>query len=563
MFIREKKSKDKSLIQIVENRRVGKTTKQRVLRHVGTGRTPEEIINLKQIAAVIKSQLEQVAIEQTKASLPRFATKVGDIMPDYTDTVAIAHLQERARHILGIQDVYGYLYDRLGFTNLFTRPNQREASAKILRDIVLARIAHPTSKRASADWLSKAFGHAINVDHIYQMMDKIDKPFIERIQQRALHETLKLTGGKLRVLFYDATTLYFESFIEDELKQNGYSKDMKFNQSQVLLALFVTDLGLPVGYELFPGSTFEGHTLIPVLEKLKERYQLNDVVFVADQGLFSQDNLASLEEKGYKYIVGARIKNVSDALKEQILNVDHYKSTSVPFASEKAKEQKDEAQRIATFDCKKGRQMVVHYSPRRARKDAHDRNKAIETLHKKVAKSKDPKSLLNNYGYKKFLEVDGEASIVINEAKIEEAARWDGLLGVVTNLQDHSAEQLFVYYRSLWQIEESFRINKHDLKMRPIYHFKPQRVEAHIAISFIAFVCVRYLEHLVATMSSKKLSPEVIRQSLLEVQASVIEDRQTGKTFLLSSPLSTYAKEIYRVVGIKVPTDTMQLKRGA
>ena len=349
MYIREKKSKDKSrsVIQIVENRRVGSTTKQQVLRHIGTARTPDEISQLKRLAEVTKTQLENEQISKQKGAKPQFARQIGRLSPaSKAVLVDMSHLRETNRHILGIHDIYGALYDQIGFANLFTRPRQREEAAKILREIVLARIACPVSKRASVALLEERFGVSLNLDHVYKMMDKIDEGFCERIQQRALSETLKLTGEKLRVLFYDATTLYFESFIEDELKKNGYSKDMKFNQPQVLLALFVTEKGLPIGYELFPGSTFEGHTLIPVLEKLKKRYQLEDVIFVADRGLLSEDNLRILQEKKFKYIVGARIKNVSKNLQEMILDEKNYRSIDVQW-----NENKKQKENPCSTDC--------------------------------------------------------------------------------------------------------------------------------------------------------------------------------------------------------------------
>jgi transposase len=561
MFIREKKSKDKmtSVIQIVENHRIGSTTKQRVLRHIGTARNPEEVARLKGLAGVIKTQLEnEMLLKQSESAGPRFATQVGHLSTSSKGTfVDILQLRETDRRVLGIHDIYGSLYDQLGFTNLFTRPHQRKEAANILREIVLARIACPVSKRASVALLEEKFGVSLDLDHVYQMMDKIDEGFCERIQQRALSQTLKLTGEKLRVLFYDATTLYFESFTEDELKQNGYSKDMKFNQPQVLLSLFVTEKGLPIGYELFPGSTFEGHTLIPVLEKLKTRYQLEEVIFVADRGLLSEENLKLLEEKKFKYTVGARIKNVSKKLQETILNETNYKSIDIKWNPNK-KQKEQPVQRIAVFEEKQGRHLVVHYHSERAKKDAHDRSKSIEKLYKKLSKSKDPKALLNNYGYKKYLEVQGNAKLGINEAKIEESARWDGLLGVITNITDSSPETLLMHYRGLWQIEESFRINKHDLKMRPIYHWSPHRVKAHIAISFMAFVCVRFLEYILS-IRAEKISPEVIRKSLLQVQASILKDEASGKRFLLASPLSLEAKRIYKTIGIKTPAHTSEI----
>lgn len=554
MFVRIKKvaNKQSVSIQIVENRRVGNTTRQQVLRHVGTGHTPEEIEQLKRIGERLKVELENAPSEPSGT----FSRSAGGTSKSIM--VNINQLQERARRVLGIHDVYGHIYDRVGFSNLFTKPKQREDCAQLLRHMVLSRIAYPLSKRASVHWLSERCGVECDIDHVYQTMDKIDDIFIERVKQCALTETLKLTGEGLRVLFYDVTTLYFESFSEDALKQNGYSKDLKFNQPQILLALMVTEKGLPIGYEIFPGSTFEGHTLITALENLQKKHDVKEVIFVADRGLFSEENLALLEEKGFTYIVGARIKNMPKTIGRAILNGEHYQKSSLSFHQASDKEDVIE-QRIASFELHKKRKLVVHYSSKRAKKDAHERHKSIEKLHKKLAKSKNPASLLSSYGYKKFLGIEGNAQIVVQTDKIAEAAKWDGLVGVITNDEKATAEQLFSHYRGLWQIEESFRINKHDLKMRPIYHWQPQRVKAHIAICFMSFVCVRYLEYLTA-LQIQKMSPEVIRQALLNVQASIIEDKQSGKIFLLPSELSPSAKEIYRILNIKIPISVSEIK---
>jgi len=563
MFIRTKKTprSNSTSVQLVESFRDHGKIKQRVVRHIGTTDDPEKLEELKTLADVIKTELyHQKLSERGAPKHNHYACSIGENSPSQDKLMAMS-LEETARLVVGIHDIYGALYEELGFSNLFSRPKQRTSAAKICREIVLARIACPKSKRASVELLEEEFGIKINLDHIYQMMDKMDDRFYERIQQQALAMTLKLTGEKLRVLFYDATTLYFESFIEDELKQNGYSKDMKFNQPQVLLALFVTEKGLPIGYELFPGSTFEGHTLIPTLEKLKTRYQLEEVIFVADRGLFSEANLKLLEENNFKYIVGARIKNVSKKLQGLILDETNYRPINIQWNTKRKKKNKEKpVQRIALFEKGGGRHLIVHYHSQRAEKDARDRSKSIEKLYKKLAKSKDPKSLLNNYGYKKYINVKGEAKLQLNEAKIEEAARWDGLLSVITNIDDRPPEDLLKHYRGLWQIEESFRINKHDLKMRPIYHWKPHRVKAHIAISFMAFVCVRHLEYRVA-LQSEKLSPEDIRKSLRRTQVSIIHDKKTGNSFLLPSKVNPYAKEIYRIMRIKLPSHLMKLKK--
>jgi len=566
MYIRTKKTpRSQSVsVQLVESFRENGKIKQRVLRHFGTADTKEKIEELKQLAAAIKTELMNKKLIQklpnTKTTSFGQLVGRGKDIPDDT-LIHAAYLEEVQHTILGIHDIYGHVYEQVGFFNLFSRPAQRIYSASLLREIVLARIAEPKSKRGSVALLKEKFGVTLNLDHVYQMMDKFDDLFYERIQQRALATALKLTGEKLRVLFYDATTLYFESFTEDELKQNGYSKDMKFNQPQILLALFVTEKGLPVGYELFPGSTFEGHTLVPVLENLKARYQLEEIIFVADRGLFSEENLKSLEEKKFKYVVGARIKNASKKLKEAILNENNYQAIDIKWDNKKTQKETP-IQRIATFMQGEKRRMIVHYHSERAKKDSYDRNKSVEKLYKKLTKSKDPKALLSNYGYKKYIDVKGDAKLGINKTKIEEAAKWDGLLGVITNITDAPPATLLMHYRGLWQIEESFRINKHDLKMRPIYHWKPHRVRAHIAISFMAFVCVRYLEYRLS-VQSQKVSPEVIRQSLMQVQGSVIKDAKSKKCFLLPSKINSVAKEIYRIFRITVPRKMVAIKCSA
>jgi len=255
MYIRTKyvAQTKNTVVQLVESYRENNKTKQRVIRHIGTARSEKDIERLKSLAQAIKLELEyQKNSENVSGNYANHIGKTKDITQK--TNVDLRAIGEEARHVLGFHDVYNYIYDLLNFSNPFSQPSRRERSAKILNEVVIARIANPCSKRATVAMLEKDFGSCIKLDHVYQMMDKIDDAFYDRIQSRSLAATLKLTGEKLKILFYDATTLYFESFTEDDLKQNGYSKDMKFNQPQVLLALFVTRDGLPVGYELFPGA---------------------------------------------------------------------------------------------------------------------------------------------------------------------------------------------------------------------------------------------------------------------------------------------------------------------
>ncbi|HJZ23987.1 MAG TPA: IS1634 family transposase [Candidatus Babeliales bacterium] len=560
MFVRTKKSlkTNNTAIQIVENTRFDGTTKQHVIRHIGTASTEEDINSLKQTAETVKNELESKNLYQSKINVTsQYGKSTGKLKPvSDKETTHIAKLEETNRSILGIHDVYGYIYDLLQFTNLFSSPARREHSAKILREIVLCRIAYPSSKRGAVEKLRDAFGISLNLDHVYQMMDKIDEAFCERIQQRSLLATLRLTGEKLKILFYDATTLYFESFTEDDLKQNGYSKDMKFNQPQVLLALFVTTGGLPVGYELFPGATYEGHTLKPILEKLKNRYQIDEMIFVADRGMLSDDNLVYLGENNIPYIVGARLRSLSKSKQKEILawgaKVKKIEQEKQNKNTQGINAETENVGYTSSIEINASKHVILSYQKKRAEKDRYDREKSILKLQQKLSKSSNPKNVISNYGYQKYLLIDGEATLRINEEKLNGESQWDGLSGVYTNQKDLDSTEILNHYRSLWQIEESFRINKHDLSIRPIYHWTPHRIKAHIAISFMAFACVRHLEYRVK-MQYKKLSPEVIRQELLKVQAGIIKDNATGKKYLLPTKITQEAKHLYRVIGVKPP----------
>jgi len=173
-------------------------------------------------------------------------------------------------------------------------------------------------------------------------------------------------------------------------------------------------------------------------------------------------------------------------------------------------------------------------------------------LLKKIGKSQNPKTLLNNYGYKKFLTISGKTRLSLNEEKIAQAARWDGLHGVITNLPEGvTADVLLSHYRGLWQVEETFRITKHDLKVRPIYHWTPRRVRAHIAIAFMALTAVRHLSYRTA-LQYKRLSPQVIRNALCHVQHSVLRHTKTHKRYVIPSQFSPEAKKIYQLMGIKL-----------
>ena len=287
------------------------------------------------------------------------------------------------------------------------------------------------------------------------------------------------------------TTLYFEASDEDDLRKAGFSKDGKHSNPQIFIGLLVGTGGYAIGYEIFEGNTYEGHTLIPFLEKIAEKFKLNKPVVVADSGLLSKKNIESLKENGYEYIIGARIKNENQTVQQQILN-NVYSNGD-----------------FYTIEKEDKIRLIVHYSGKRAKKDAYNRKKGLMRLEKRIKSGKLTKSNINNKGYNKYLEMKGEVSIQIDYDKYEHDSVWDGLKGYITNSK-LPENIIFENYKNLWHIERAFRMSKTDLQIRPIYHHLKHRIEAHICIAFTAYSVYKELERALkeekSTLSLKKAS---------------------------------------------------------
>jgi transposase len=571
MFIRIKVKKSVKIpelfrksVQIVESFREMGKVKQKIVKHVGVAHSEEQLQELKILAQSMQIHLENendlslFAPEDLDKDLLE-PKKASDEYSDEDYNVDIRSLNEESRITTGIHDIYGTLFDELKLDSIFDK-KENKTTIDTFKNIVLARIAQPDSKSATVEILANNFGVKIDLSKIYRMMDRLDDEAIDKLNRLSYNTTKKLFNDKIDVIYFDATTVYFESFTEDEgedaIRKNGYSKDLKFNQPQVVLALMVTKEGLPIGYEAFAGDTFDGHTLIPSLKILRDKYDIDKVVYVADSGMFNNNNLKELEkleEHEFNYIVGARIKNLSKDIKEKIMDMSNYKELN------------DEI-KVANFILDNGRKLVVTHSIKRDKKDYNDRIKGIEKLRKKLLKDKSVKSNLSNQGYKKYLQLEDtnqsknrtnskcDLTITLDEDKIKADAVWDGLKGLIVNeTSTLSNEEILTQYNNLWQVEESFRITKHDLKIRPVYHWKPRRVRAHLAISYAAFMLARYLEHRVK-VQYKKLSPNRIKNLLLGVQTSLLVSQEKKIKYGLPSNIKIDTKRIYNLMGVKRKT---------
>ena len=540
MFVRVKTTPNspRKSVQIVQSFRRGDKVFQKIVRYIGIAMDEDELEKLKLLAESVKIKLESGSqgLLFSPEELARLKKKGEDKECGEDYKVNLKNLVEEQRVVSGIHDIYGALFDELGYAKVIKNPKRYESVVNIFRNIVLARIANPLSKKASIDLLEEDFGISLNLDKIYRMMDKIDTEAIERLNEITYTNTAELFNKKIDIIFFDCTTIYFEAFEDDELRKAGYSKDLKFNQPQILMALMVTTDGLPIGYKIFKGDKFEGRTLIPMVKEIEKKRRLNKVIFVSDAGMFSRNNLEeleNLESNGIEYIVGGRLKNLPRKIKDEILDTSKYKEIRSGYKVLRLKHQ--------------GRNLIISYSAKRARKDARDRRKAVESIEKKMKKDKSPKSYLSNYGYKKYLKVSNGTTVEINEDKIKSDSKWDGLHGVITNAKDIADTEILSQYKDLWNVENAFRITKHDLKVRPVFHWKPERVRAHLAISFTAYALVKHLEYRVK-LQYKKLSCEKIRQLLIRAQTSILFDKAKKIRYGLPSRIRQDTRKIYKLI---------------
>ena len=350
-----------------------------------------------------------------------------------------------------------------------------------LRLLAIARVCQPKSKVATVDYLKRCFHEDVKLHKVYRYMDTLYNTQREKIQNISVEHTRGLLGGRIGIVFYDVTTLYFESSREDALRCPGFSKDGKTAESQIVLGLLVSRDGYPLSYNIFNGSQYEGRTFIPIIDDFVQRFSLSDFIVVADSGLLSRKNIALLKAAGYKFILGGRIKKESAAVQDWVLSLEK------------------DSRKLHETSINGDERIIISYSDERAGKDRRNRERGIQRLRKAYASGRISKKNINQRGYNKFLTIENDVMVNIDEAKIEADARWDGLKSYVTNT-DLSAADVIEQYHGLWVVERAFRITKGALEARPIFHFTERRIEAHICICFVAYKLYKELERILKAL---------------------------------------------------------------
>ena len=368
----------------------------------------------------------------------------------------------------GCELILDRVFDLVGFGRI---------EDKVFRQLVCSRLSFPASKAATVEYLKNHFDDDVDLSKIYRYLDKLNDRHKSLVQDISVRHTIEVLGGHIGVMFYDVTTLYFETDHEDELRKTGFSKEGRHSNPQIIFGLLVSLDGYPLAYCIHEGNKYEGHTMLPVINEFVRKYDLNGFIVVADSGLMTKANIAELERMGYKYIIGARIKNEPEEVKRQILSLPKVRG------------------QMHEIDKGGGRRLLVGYSDDRAGKDAHNRSKGVKRLEKKFHSGRLTKENINRRGYNKFLDMVGETKVELNRERIWLDAQWDGLKGYLTNT-DIPTGDIFTAYHNLWNVEKAFRIAKSKIEIRPMFHFTRRRIEAHLCICFVALKIYKELERL-------------------------------------------------------------------
>jgi len=489
MFLRKLKNRSGSVSIQVISKAGGK---YKVLKSIGSATSEQEIEKLWYIG------LQE--IERLKAQTKLFVSKSDTVVEQMFEA-----LENTSIRTLGPELIFGKIYEHIGFNAV---------EEVLFRHLVISRLVFPLSKLKTVNYLYRFQGISLDIDAVYRFLDKLNNKHKQKVEQIAFAHTKKILSDNISVVFYDMTTIYFEASDEDDLRKTGFSKDGKHQNPQIYLGLLVGVGGYAIGYDIFEGNIYEGHTLIPFLEKTSKKFNLDKPVVVADAGLLSKDNIKALEQESYQYIIGARLKNEPEDIKQKIIE-----------------------RQLADgefFKIKKdNNRLIVACSSKRASKDEHNRKRGLKRLEKQIKAGKLTKSNINNKGYNKYLKMRGDVTIEIDYEKFNADKPWDGLKGYITNAK-MGTKDIIDNYKNLWYIERAFRMSKTDLRIRPVYHRLQHRIEAHICISFTAYCIYKELERILrmekSTLSVKKAAE--LTHNMYEITYTLPESRHTKSRLL-------------------------------
>jgi Transposase DDE domain len=553
MFFRQKRSGQHVYLQIVENRWEKGHSKQRVVATVGR-----------------LDQLQQSGqLDGLLQSGAKFAEAVMVLSAHCRGDVPAIR-----QHRIGPALVFGRLWNELQIPQVIQRLLASRRFELPLERILFLTVLHRlfvsgSDRSCVLNWKERYAipgMEAVGLHQVYRAMawlgDRLPEdqqagatPFAPRctkdVFEEALFERRRDLFTHLELVFFDTTSIYFEGVGGAELGQYGNSKDHRPDCKQMVVAAILDGQGRPICCELWPGNVTDVKTLIPVVDRLRQRFHVRSISIVADRGMISRETIAQLQsgDRRVHYILGARLRSVKEIYEEVLSRGGRYREVRGP------REKSTDPSPLKVKEVRvEDRRYVVCLNEEQARKDRADREAIVESLREQLKHG--DKSLVGNKGYRKYLSSEGPR-FTIDEAKVQWEERFDGKWVLQTDLEELTAEETALQYKQLWMVEEMFRAAKTLLETRPIFHKCDETIRGHVFCSFLALVLRKELLDRLEAQGEKLEWAEVLRD-LEALEHTEVESQ--GKRFLLRSDLGDTTAAVFRAAGVAIPPSIQKVQ---
>ena len=545
MFVRLKKTGNYKYLQIVQTYREGKKVKQRVISTLGRLEELQAKGDIESIISSLSNYSQEVLMCLTGKGDPRGES-----------------------FIIGPVLVFERLWKESGLHSVIKQLLEgRKYEFDVERAIfvtVLHRLFISGSDRSCEYWM-KGYridgSEKLSLHHFYRAMaflgSPIDEqlgktPFAPRCIKDLVEERLfslrRNLFTELELVFFDTTSIYFEGKGGDEIGQYGNSKDHRPDRVQMVVGAVLDNKGFPLCCEIWPGNTADVKTLLPVVNRLRQRFGVEKMCVVADRGMISQVTIDAMEARELNYILGVRMRRVNHIKREVISRAGRYQEV-VPELNLSKAPAPLKVKEVMYDDTR----YIVCLNPRQARKDKADRDIIVESLKDKIKNG--AKSMIGNKGYRKYLQISRD-TIRIDESKVREEERYDGKWVLTTNL-DMPADKIALKYKELWRVEHVFRDVKSILETRPIYHKVDETIRGHVFCSFLALVLRKELDMRIEAMG-EYVEWLQVKQDLKRLQEVVIE--QSGKKIALRTEASGDCHKVFKAIGMAMPPTIRKMK---
>lgn len=537
MYIRTTtNSKGVSYYHLVESYRYNGRVKQRTLLSLGK----VEDGKLEQLAVAISKHTDKISVFNLAKDV------------DINDTYILGPLLilNRMINILGVSDCLSMLqrkHQKLEFD-----------FKKVIFTQLCSRFVKPVSKLALYDnWIGRMYPgmieHDTAIQHIYRSLDLL-YTHKEEIEKYLFSYGKNLFDICVDVVLYDLTTLRFESTRSDtgDLRQFGYSKEMRSDCTQVVLGLVTDTEGIPLCFEVHSGNTFEGNTLDGIVDRISKKMVIRRFIFVADRGLFSMDNLEHIRKSNGEFIVGLKMGVLKQHIQKGFYDLKQFTWLNND---------------LAIYETSLGDdRCIITWSRVRADRDRKSREDVLEKINTTLASSKPvSKKFITNRAYKKYILVEKESKCSLNQKAIDNEMKKDGFFGIITNVKEMSANEIVSNYKELWRIEDAFGEMKGTLKSRPMFHWTDQRIIGHLMLCFLSHFCEAHLTKLLrkseSLQSSKAIDNGIIKKRPLTVKVAMEELNQVmavpvrvrKDTIWLRTDIPPNACKLFKAIGMPIP----------